>query len=132
MGLQFQTGAGLSALSGIQAAVSKKDAAQQELQAYERNLESAVKSLNSEIEVLQSMVDPAQEILVGTTELVDSYLRQYQIGRKNWLDVLNALREKAQALYGLADVKYNLLQSQTKLLILSGQLQANNTSVIHE
>jgi outer membrane protein, adhesin transport system len=38
--LQFQPGAGLSARSGMQAAASRKDAAQQELETLERNLDA--------------------------------------------------------------------------------------------
>mgnify|MGYP000464505159 CR=1 FL=1 len=129
---QYQPGAGLSALSGISAAVARKEASERELQSLERTLENQARSLYSDIDVLQSQVKPAEDLLLGTSDLVDSYLRQYQIGRKNWLDVLNALREKTQAHYNLADVRYSLLQSQVRLLLLSGDLSGQNTTVIHE
>lgn len=132
IGLQFQPGAGLSALSGIQSAISKKEAAEQELAALDRSLENQVKTLYSDIDVLGAQLKPAQFLQADTAELVASYLRQYQIGRKNWLDVLNALREKTQAIYNLADVRYGLLQSQVKLLLLTGELGADKTTVIHE
>ena len=132
VGLQYQPGAGLSALAGVQSALAKRDAAEQELQALERNLEFQARSLYNDIDVLEAQLTPAQELLGGTSELVDSYLRQYQIGRKNWLDVLNALREKAQAQYNLADVRYSLLQAQTKLLLLTGELTGTQLSVIYE
>jgi adhesin transport system outer membrane protein len=129
---QYQPGAGLSALSGISAAVARKEASERELQSLERTLENQARSLYSDIDVLQSQVKPAEDLLLGPSDLVDSYLRQYQIGRKNWLDVLNALREKTQAHYNLADVRYSLLQSQVRLLLLSGDLSGQNTTVIHE
>ena len=132
IGLQFQPGAGLSALSGIQSAISKKEAAEQELAALDRSLENQAKTLYSDIDVLAAQLKPAQSLQDDTAELVESYLRQYQIGRKNWLDVLNALREKTQAIYNLADVRYGLLQSQVKLMLLVGELNADKTSVIHE
>jgi outer membrane protein, adhesin transport system len=132
IGMQFQPGAGLSALSGTQAAVSRKDAAEQELQILERSLESQIKTLYSDIDVLQEQLAPALALQEGTAELVDSYLRQYQIGRKNWLDVLNAQREKTQAIYSAADVRYSLFQSQVKLLLLTGEIQGQKTTVIHE
>ncbi len=132
IGLQFQPGAGLSALSGIQSAISKKEAAEQELAALDRSLENQVKTLYSDIDVLGAQLKPAQSLKDDTAELVESYLRQYQIGRKNWLDVLNALREKTQAIYNLADVRYGLLQSQVKLLLLTGELGADKNTVIHE
>jgi adhesin transport system outer membrane protein len=132
VGLQFQPGAGLSALAGIKSALAKKDAAEQELQMLERNIEFQARTLYSDIDALQAQLAPAQELVQGTSELVESYLRQYQIGRKNWLDVLNAQREKTQADYNLADVRYALRQSQIKLLLLTGELHSAQPSVIHE
>jgi adhesin transport system outer membrane protein len=132
LGLQFQPGAGLSALAGIQSAAAKKQAAEQELQLLERNLEFQARTLYSDIDALQAQLPPAQELVQGTSELVESYLRQYQIGRKNWLDVLNAQREKTQADYNLADVRFGLRQAQTKLLLLTGELNSAQNSVILE
>lgn len=126
MGLQYQTGAGLSALSGIQSAVAKKEAAQQELDALDRTLASQAKSLRSEADALQAQVAPAKDLLESTSEVVDSYLRQYQVGRKNWLDVLNALREKTAAIYNQADIQYSLQQTQVRLLLLCGDLSDPN------
>ena len=130
--LQFQPGAGLSYRSATFSAESKKDAAVQESQALELSLRAQVRALVGEVAALQAQFKPAQNLLEGTTEVVDSYLRQYQIGRKNWLDVLNALREKTQALYNLADVQFGLQQSQIRLMLLSGEISGNKTSAIYE
>jgi adhesin transport system outer membrane protein len=62
--------------------------------------------------------------------VVDSYLRQYQVGRRNWVEVLNALREKAQAAYGLADVEQSRDQAQVRLLIITGELAPSNLKAI--
>ena len=132
VGVQFQPGAGLSAVSAVKSSLAKKDAAEQELQVLERNLESQTRTLCADIDALQAQMAPAKDLLEGTHELVDSYLRQYQIGRKNWLDVLNAQREKSQAQYNLADVRYALQQTKVKLLLLTGEVQAGQLSLIHE
>jgi len=132
LGMQFTPGAGLSAASGVKSAQAKMEAAEQDLQILERNLESQISTLYGEIEVLQSQLNPAQLLSQETSELVDSYLRQYQVGRKNWLDVLNAQREKTQALYNQIDVQNTLMLSQVRLLILTGQLDGQNNSLIHE
>jgi adhesin transport system outer membrane protein len=132
VGLQFQPGAGLSALSGVQSAVAKKEAAEMELEALDRSLEAQTKTLYNDIDALQAQLAPAQALQADTADLIDSYLRQYQIGRKNWLDVLNALREKTQAIYNLADVRFSLQQSQIKLMLIMGQIDGIKTSAIHE
>lgn len=132
LALQFQPGAGLSALAGVQSALARKESAEQELLTLERSLENQVSTLYAEIDVLQNQLAPARTLSNETAELVDSYLRQYQVGRKNWLDVLNALREKTQALYNLIDVQSTLTLSQVRLLLLTGQLDGQNVSLIHE
>lgn len=132
LGVQFQPGAGLSALSGVKSALARKEAAEQELQVLDRSVAFQASSLYSDIDVLQAQLKPAQALLDGTTELVDSYLRQYQVGRKNWLDVLNALREKTQALYNQIDVRFGLQQSKVRLLLLTGEINGARTAAIHE
>lgn len=132
LSFQFQTGAGLSALSGVQAAVSRKAAAQQELETLDRQLSSQASSLLNELQALLAQVKPAQALQNGTAKIVDSYLRQYQVGRKSWLDVLNAQREKTQALYGLADAQYGLQLAQLRLMILTGDLASRPMSAIHD
>lgn len=132
VGLQFQPGAGLSALAGIQSAVSRQEASEQEMRVFELSLRSQVLTLYNDIENLQSQLTPAQALEAATGELMASVLRQYQIGKKNWLDVLNAQRERTQAGFNLADVRFSLLQSQLRLLILTGAVRAQNTSLIHE
>ena len=132
LSLQYQPGSGLSALSGTQAALARKEAAERELQTLERALEAQVRSLLGDIRGLESQLQPSLDLLGGTSELVESYLRQYQIGRKTWLDVLNALREKTQADYNLADVRFTLMLSQLKLLLLQGEFDGKGRSPIPE
>jgi hypothetical protein len=57
--------------------------------------------------------------------IVDSFLRQYRVGRKNWLDVMNAQREAVQARYSLADVDAQALSGALRVRIVSGALSAD-------
>lgn len=132
LSLQFQSGAGLSAMSGVQAAVSRKAATQQELETLERQLASQAASALNELDALQAQVGPAQALQSGTSEIVESYLRQYQVGRKNWLDVLNAQREKSQALFSLADTRFGLQQAQVRLMILTGDILSRPLNALHD
>ena len=132
LSLQFQSGAGLSALSGVQAAVSRKAATEQELETLERQLTSKVSTSLSELDALQAQIGPANALQAGTADIVESYLRQYQVGRKNWLDVLNAQREKTQALFSLADTRFGLQLAQLNLMILTGDLVAQPLNTLHD
>jgi adhesin transport system outer membrane protein len=132
LSMQFQSGAGLSALSGVQAAVARQAAAQQELETLERQLSAQISTAITELQALQAQIEPANALQLGTTDIVESYLRQYQVGRKNWLDVLNAQREKTQALFSLADTRFGLQLAQLNLLILTGDIAAQALYALHD
>jgi len=121
LGLQVQTGGGLSSLANVRAAMSKKTAAVEAIEAHDRRLMQSVRSSWAESLALKEQVEPVRNLLVGSKEIVASYLRQFQVGRKSWLDVLNAQREKAQAEYSFSDLEYPLILSNVKLLLLAGR-----------
>ena len=131
LGVQFQSGAGLSSLSAVQVAIARKLAAQDAIETHDRQLTQTVRSTWSESKALAAQLAPVRALLTGSDEIVASYLRQFQVGRKNWLDVLNAQREKTQAYNSLADIEYPLLLSQVRLLIAAGQLNAAQLELPH-
>lgn len=132
VGLQFQPGAGLSALSNRSAAAMKQDATRQELMTLERNLRNQILSALADFESAQTQFNPAKTLLDGTSEVVASYLRQYQVGRRTWVEVLNAQREMTQAAYGLIDVQVAMQQSQVRLMLMSGDITPQEFGQIHE
>jgi adhesin transport system outer membrane protein len=124
-----QTGAGLSGISNVQVAISRKLAAQDAIVAHERQLTQTVRSTWSESVAMAEQLAPVRALLAGSDEIVASYLRQFQVARKSWLDVLNAQREKTQAYNALSDIEYPLMLAQVKLLLLAGQLNASSQNI---
>lgn len=122
--LQFQPGAGLSAASGIEAAAERRLALRDAIEAARRQLVRQVRTDWSELSSLRAQAQPVRDLVEATREVVESYLRQYTVGRKSWLDVLNAQREATQALYSAADVEFSMLLTGLRLQILSGRLTA--------
>lgn len=132
LSLQYTPGAGLGALSNKQVAVARLEAVRSELGAIQLNIEAQLKSILTELDAMADQLEPAYMLLQGAAEVVESYLRQYQIGRKNWLDVLNAQREKTNALYNLADMQYGLQQAQVRLMLQTGELRSDALTAIHD
>lgn len=124
--VQFSPGPGLSAKSTVESALSRVENAKSSVAVLDKQLEYRVKSSASELRSLSAQLDPAKALSSATLEVVDSYLRQYQIARKNWLDVLNAQRERSQALYNLADTETNIAALNVRLMLLTGQLTPEN------
>ena len=129
IGLQVQTGGGLSNFANVRAAVSKKTAAVEAIEAHDRRLTQSVRTSWAESLALTEQVEPVRKLLLGSEEIVASYLRQFQVGRKNWLDVLNAQREKTQAEYSFSDLEYPLMLSSVRLLLLAGRWDSANLNL---
>lgn len=124
--VEFQPGAGLSAMSGVEGAIARRDAARSTKEASRRDILEQVTSQWNEIISLRGQIRPLRDLDARSAEVVDSYIRQYSVGRKNWLDVLNAQRELTQARFSLADAEASLLLSTVKLNINTGLLTASN------
>ena len=124
----FQPGAGLSARSAVTAAAERQLAMRDQQEAARRKLLRQLEADWSDLTALESLLQPSRQLVDNTRSVVESYARQYTAGRKSWLDVLNAQREAAQALYGLADVEANRLRAQLRLEINTGRLSARSLS----
>ena len=55
-----------------------------------------------------------------STEVFESYSRQYIAGRKTWIDVLNAVRETTQADFAMADANAQTLAAGERLRLRTG------------
>lgn len=129
LSVQMQPGAGLSSISAVSAAAARKSAAQDALLAYERQLTQEVHTIWDERTALFEQLEPVKASLKGSDAIVDSYLRQFQVGKKNWLEVLNAQREKTQAYFSMADVESPLKLANVKLLLITGKINSKKFSL---
>lgn len=133
LGVSLQTGAGLSSLSAVETAVARQQASRDALEQHQRELAQSVRTSWNELGSLTAQLEPARSLLGAADEVVESYLRQFQVGRKTWLDVLNAQREKTNARYTLADIEAPLLLAKLRLMVLAGVLQPDHMAdTIHD
>ncbi len=120
--LLAQPGAGLSAFSGIEAALARAEAARQAIEVTRRDVQERVLQDWNEWTHAQQRLDNAQHFQAINTEVFESYKRQYVAGRKTWVDVLNAVREATQAQLTLEDARAQASVAAWRLVALTGQL----------
>ena len=123
--VQFQPGAGLSVASTVSAAKQRKQSALDTLEAEKRELRLQIKSAWNEYTSVSYQLEPSKTLVEATSSVVESYLRQYAVGKKSWLDVLNAQRESTQAKNTLVDYEVLYLTSLNRLKILLNQINPN-------
>lgn len=118
-----QPGAGLSALSGVNAAMAKREALRMAHEATERDTRERVTLDWTEWSAAGRRVDNAGRSSGMSTDVFESYTRQYVIGRKTWNDVLNAVREATQSQFALEDARAQTIAASLRLSAQTGTLK---------
>lgn len=124
LALEYQSGAGLSSVSNVRAAASRRDAARLSQDAARRQVTEAITGEWADLQSLAAQQQDLQAQVSSTAGIFDSYVRQYAVGRKSWIDVLNAQREASQARASLSDVQWGSLRAAYRLLIATGTIRA--------
>jgi adhesin transport system outer membrane protein len=125
LSVQFQPGVGLSVASSVSAAKQRKQSALDSLEAEKRELRRQMKSAWNDYRSASVQLEPSKKLVSATSAVIESYLRQYAVGKKSWLDVLNAQREATQARNTFVDFEVLYLTSLYRLKILLDEIKPN-------
>jgi adhesin transport system outer membrane protein len=128
LAFEFQPGAGLSALSAVQEAEARRLGALSAVEGSRLDLEQKLNTAWIDAQSSASQRDPLRVLARTNVAIVDSFLRQYRVGRKSWLDVLNAQREAVQARYSLADIDAQALSGALRVRLVTGALSPDSLS----
>ena len=120
--LQAQPGAGLSAGSGVDAAIARREAARMAREAADRSINERITLDWNEWVAARLRQENAVQSRAMSTEVFESYTRQYVIGRKSWIDVLNAVREATQSQFALEDARAQVIAASLRLRAQAGTL----------
>lgn len=120
--LQAQPGAGLSAASGVDAAIARREAARMAREAAERSTNERITLDWNEWVAARLRQENAIQSRAMSTDVFESYTRQYVIGRKSWIDVLNAVREATQSQFALEDARAQVIAASLRLRAQAGTL----------
>ena len=95
--LSYQTDDGLRGYRGSQAEEQRLVAARQELAFVRRDIHDRIYTANAERLAAVAQYNAQKDAADAASLLVGSFLRQFKVGRKSWLEVLNAHREAHEA-----------------------------------
>lgn len=120
VGLQYTPNAGFSNLLQAQSLLTRVESTQQLVEATQREVREAFENDREEIFSASQKVTALERAVSGSSAVRESYERQFQGGKKSWLDLLNAVRELTQNEYGLADAKTGLMGAIYKYQVRAG------------
>ncbi|MBF0421189.1 MAG: TolC family protein [Magnetococcales bacterium] len=113
-------GAGLSAWANVDSAQAKEQSAQESRDASVRDLRERLTLDFNNMVGSRERLEMAQQTLASSEAIYESYLRQYTIGKKSWLDVLNAIRETYQTALSVADLSAEMQVAIVRLNLMTG------------
>jgi outer membrane protein, adhesin transport system len=110
-------GAGFATLNRIKGAEAKLESAQFNVDSAVNDIRRRVQTLMLGLQIQQNLGRSQQETILVVEETLASFMRQYDTGRKSWIDVLNTQRE-------LTELRYQQVQIDNERLILSLRVAA--------
>lgn len=120
--MEYQPGAGLTAAYSMDAAAHRLNGAQLVIESLSSELRELSITRFHEAQMALDALEPSRNFVEANSEVVSSYMRQFQAGRKSWQEVMNAQREMAQSQLAMVDAQANVRLSSLKIQIITGEM----------
>ena len=115
-------GMGVTGQKRVDAAVASIAVAQENLADTRMKVRQRLSSLWTERETQRLMIDSYERSVTEIEETMQSFLRQYDAGRKSWMDVLNIQREVTDTRLQLEEARAAWLEMSLRIAAITGQL----------
>lgn len=122
VGLSYTPGAGLSTFAEAQALATRISGAQLSIDAASLDMQQTLQSDFEEFVNSRLRIQALIKAVDGSELVLSSYQRQFEAGKKTWLDLLNAVRELAQNQYSQVDAQATMLGAMYRLQLRIGDL----------
>ncbi|WP_341686264.1 TolC family protein [Limnohabitans sp.] len=128
IGLTASTGAGLSLSKQMDSLLQRERAIEAEVEAAHRNLREQIQTEVLWLRASQDRITSLALHVQASQSIQEAYARQFNAGRKTWIDVMNAARELTQAHVQIAEAQAMALTAAWRLHILTRGLEKPATS----
>ena len=120
VGLSYTPGAGLATLAEAKALNTRISSAESSIELALLEMQQTLQSDREEYVNARLRIGALDKAVNGADQVLASYKRQFEAGKKTWLDLLNAVRELAQNQYSLADAQSTMLGAMYRLQLRMG------------
>lgn len=130
LGVSYEPGAGLANFALARATQARVKSLEQSQEAAKRKIMEDIQTQYQQFVSAKDQETSLIAAVAGAQIVVDSYRRQFIAGRKTWLEVLNAVREKSGYQQQLLQVQSQMLGAFYKLEVDFGKMPWQNFSSI--
>lgn len=110
-------GFGFATRGRIRSAASRLQAAEQQISVTTQEIRRQVSVLVANRDTQAQLIVAQKETVAAVEATLESFIRQYETGRKSWVEVLNTQRD-------LTNLRFDLVQYETDLMTLSMRIHA--------
>jgi len=121
LSFQYQLVDGLSGNAKLAASQNALQSVRFEEQVAQQQIRQQISSYFDDYRMSSAQIPTLLDLSRANVDLIDSYRRQYIVGKKSWLDVINAQREVSVAQNLLVDAEVNSCANALRLQLLSDQ-----------
>jgi len=121
--LQYTPEPGLASYSGFQAAGSRREAARAQQLADENEVQLRANTHWAEYTAARLEAEDAEPQVAALDVASASFMRQFQAGRKSWLEVLNTQRETLDATLALSRARTARDQAALRMMVNTASVQ---------
>lgn len=122
VGLRYAPGAGFSTQLEAAALAERLEAQSHDIEAATRTVTQLIFDDEQTFETNAIQAQAQSASLLGSQQVLASYERQFQAGRKTWQDLLNAAREVAQNEFNLSDAQSAMQGAMYRLQVRLGAI----------
>lgn len=115
--VSYNPGGGFSSVTGANAAFERAKAARYQIETAKRDLTDRLNADYNEYEYSQLKIESLNRAVALSGEISASYDRQFFVGRKNWMDLMNSVREQAQTRVNSADAEGGVVGASRRLMV---------------
>lgn len=115
--MQYQTDNGIKGFRAFQGERQRTEAARAAVQTAIRDVKSSIQVARVERLAADQQMGVQEEAAKSASALVVSFMRQFEVGRKTWLEVLNAQREANDTVLQMSSVRRNYWMANAKLAL---------------
>jgi outer membrane protein, adhesin transport system len=115
--INYAPGGGFASVATASAAFERAKSATLQVDTAKRELTDRLNADYNEYEFALLKKESLQRSVNLTADIAASYDRQFLVGRKSWLDLMNSVREQAQTKVQLADAEGSLLGASRRLMV---------------
>lgn len=129
VGVTFRAGTngGLSQFEAASAARQRRQAAELQAGAADRDVRDLINADIAENQAARQRIASSGQAALASRAVTDSYQRQFVVGRRSWLDVMNAALETTQSELAADDAEVTAMASAARLSLRTCRWQPEPT-----